>query len=75
MRRTSFQIALPIFHPMLFQEHINLFLERHLAMMFGLALNIFRGVLDARNADTESAITLLPLEAPMLIVCVVNPFR
>jgi hypothetical protein len=41
MRLGSFQIALHIFHPVLLQEHLNLFPKRHLAMMFGLALNVF----------------------------------
>ena len=74
MRRRSFQIALHIFHPVLFKKHLNLLLERHLPMMLGLALNVFRRVLDAGNSDAECAVALLPLEIPMLLERVVNPF-
>ena len=73
-RKKSLQIALHIFHPVLFQKHLNLFLERHLPMMLGLALDVFRRVLDAGDTDAERAVTLLPLEFPMLLERVVNPF-
>ena len=46
-RKKSFQIALHIFHPVLFQEHLNLLLERYLPMVFRLALNVSRRVLNA----------------------------
>ncbi len=59
--RVSLQIALHIFHPVLLQENFHLFPERHLAMMFGLALNVFRRLFDAGDSDAECAITLLPL--------------
>ena len=59
---------------MLLQEHLNLFLERHLPMVLGLALDVFRRVLDAGNTNAESAIPFLPLEIPMLLERVVNPF-
>jgi hypothetical protein len=74
MRLGSFQIALHIFHPVLLQEHLDLFPERHFAMMFGLALNVFRRVLNAGDSDAECAVTFLPLEIPMLLERVVNPF-
>jgi hypothetical protein len=59
----------------LFQEHLNLLLERHLPMVLGLTLNVFRRVLNAGDADAESAVAFLPLEVPMLFERVVNPFR
>jgi hypothetical protein len=61
MQLGSFQIALHVFDPVLLQKHLKLLPERHLAMMFGLALNVFGGVLDAGDADAESAVTFLPL--------------
>ena len=66
VRWSSFQIALHILHPVLLQEHLDLFLERHLPMVLGLALNVFRRVLDAGDADAESAVAFLPLEVPKL---------
>ena len=60
---------------MLLQEHLQLFLECQLPVVLRLPLDVFRCVLDARNADAESTMTLLPLEIPMLLERVVNPLR
>ena len=72
--RGSFQIALHVFHAVLFQEHLHFFLERDLSMMLGLTLNVFRRVLDAGDTDAESPVAFLSLEVPLLLEGVVNPF-
>ena len=75
MRPGSFQIALPVFHPVLFQKNFNFLSKRRLAMVLGLGLDVFGRVLDAGDPDAERTISLLPLEIPMLLQRVVNPFR
>ena len=59
---------------MLFEEHCDLFLERHLPVVFFLALDVFRRILDTGDADAERTVAFLPLEVPMLPERVVNPF-
>lgn len=60
---------------MLLEEDRDLLLERHLPMMLRLVLDVFHGVIDARDADAERPVALLPLERLMFWERLVNSFR
>jgi hypothetical protein len=60
---------------MLLEEPLQFFLERHLLVVVCLPLNVSRRVFNAGNPDAEGTIPLLPLEIPMLLERVVDPFR
>ena len=74
-RKKSLQVLLHIFHPVLLQENLKLFLECHLPVMLRLPLNVFRRVLHAGDTDAEGPVAFLPLEVPMLFERVMNPLR
>ena len=52
-RKKSFQILLHIIHPVFLKERFEFFLERQFAMMLGLALDVFRRVLNAGDANLQ----------------------
>jgi hypothetical protein len=54
-RKKSFQILFHIFHPVLFEERLDLFLEGHLPMVFGLTSNVFCRVLDTGEENNKSS--------------------
>ncbi len=59
---------------MFFEERFHLFLERHLPVVFLLALDVFRRFLDTGDADAESTVAFLPLKVRMRFKRIVNPF-
>ena len=73
--RGSFQIALHVFHPVLLEKNFEFFPEGDLPMVLRLPLNVGIRFLNARNSDAERPVALLPLEVPMLLERVANPFR
>jgi len=65
---------LDIFHPVFLEERFEFFLERHVAMMLGLVLDVFRRIIIFGNANAECTLTFLPLEILLIFECIVNPF-
>ncbi len=59
---------------MFLEKRFELFPERHRTVVLRLVINVFRCVLDAGDTDAESPVARLPLEVPMLLERVVNPF-
>ena len=73
-RRGLFQVLPDELHSVLFKKHLQFFFEACLHVMQLLVFNVFRRVLNSRDADTKRAVSFLPFEVPELLKSIVNPF-
>jgi len=60
---------------MFLKKNLELCPKGRFPMMVSLVLNVFRRLFYPRNPNAKRAVTFLPLESPMLLECVMNPFR